>query len=377
MIRLDPDIHQKLETIARDVVAKHAQDVDRDGAFPRASIDALRAAGLLGLVSAREAGGLGKSIGAAALTIERLARECGSTAMVLTMHYAGTAVVEKHGAMETRRAIASGGHLSTLAFSESGSRSHFWVPTSTARRDAQGVVRLDARKTWVTSASQATAYVWSSRPVTAEGASTLWLVPAGTAGLRSPDPYDGLGLRGNDSRAVTAEGVAVAESARLGADGEGFSIMMQTVLPAFNLMSAGFSVGLMEGAVARSATHAATSGHEYIGSNLADFPTIRAYIARMRIGTDMARALLLDTIKAVESAREDAMLRVLECKAAAAEKAIDVLSTAMRVCAGAAYRKDVAVERYFRDAQASNVMAPTSDQLYDFIGKAVCGLPLF
>lgn len=377
MISLDPETQQKLEPIAQDVVAKHAESVDRDGAFPQASIDALASGGLLGLISARDAGGLGKTIGAATSTIERLARECASTAMVLAMHYAGAAVVEKYGPMETRRAIASGRHLSTLAFSESGSRSHFWVPTSTARRDKQSLVRLDARKSWVTSASHATAYVWSSRPVASEGASTLWLVPRGTAGLRSPDAYDGLGLRGNDSRAVTAEGVTIAESSRLGGDGEGFAIMMQTVLPVFNLMSAAFSVGLMEGAVTRSATHARTSRHEHLGSTLADLPTIRAYIARMRIGTDMARGLLLDALEAAESGREDTMLRVLECKAAAAEAAIDVLSTAMRVCGGAAYRKDVAVERYFRDAQASNVMAPTTDQLYDFIGKAVCGLPLF
>ena len=49
----------------------------------------------------------------------------------------------------------------------------------------------------------------------------------------------------------------------------------------------------------------------------------------------------------------------------------------MRVCGGAAYRKDVDVERYFRDGQAAGVMAPTTDQLYDFFGKAACGLPLF
>jgi len=49
----------------------------------------------------------------------------------------------------------------------------------------------------------------------------------------------------------------------------------------------------------------------------------------------------------------------------------------MRVCGGAAYRKDVGVERLFRDARASLVMAPTTDMLFDFIGKAVCGLPLF
>jgi alkylation response protein AidB-like acyl-CoA dehydrogenase len=306
-----------------------------------------------------------------------MARECASTAMVLTMHYAGTAVIEKYGPVEVRRAVASGRHISTLAFSESGSRSHFWAPTSTATRAAADRITLNARKSWITSAGHATAYVWSSRPVEAEGASTLWLVPSDAKGLRNPGPYDGLGLRGNDSREVTAEGVVVSESSRLGGDGEGFAIMMQTVLPAFNLMNAAVSVGLMEAAVARTAGHAAGNRYAHLDSALADFPTIRAYIARMRVRADMARTLLLDAVEAVESGRGDAMLRVLECKTAAAEMALEVLATAMRVCGGAAYRREVAVERCFRDAQAASVMAPTTDQLYDFIGKAVCGLPLF
>ena len=57
--------------------------------------------------------------------------------------------------------------------------------------------------------------------------------------------------------------------------------------------------------------------------------------------------------------------------------AISVTSAAMRVCGGAAFRKDVGVERCFRDARAAGVMAPTTDVLYDFVGKAVCGMPLF
>ena len=61
----------------------------------------------------------------------------------------------------------------------------------------------------------------------------------------------------------------------------------------------------------------------------------------------------------------------------AGETANEVLDLAMRVCGGAAFRKDVAVERFFRDARAAGVMAPTTDVLYDFIGKAVCGMPLF
>ena len=59
------------------------------------------------------------------------------------------------------------------------------------------------------------------------------------------------------------------------------------------------------------------------------------------------------------------------------EAALDVVETAMRVCGGAAFRKDLAVERCFRDAHAAGVMGPTTDVLYDFIGKAVCGQPLF
>ena len=54
-----------------------------------------------------------------------------------------------------------------------------------------------------------------------------------------------------------------------------------------------------------------------------------------------------------------------------------MLDLAMRVCGGAAFRKEVGVERIFRDARAAGVMAPTTDILYDFIGKAVCGMPLF
>jgi hypothetical protein len=92
---------------------------------------------------------------------------------------------------------------------------------------------------------------------------------------------------------------------------------------------------------------------------------------------DMAQALLLDTLAALESGREDTMLRVLEVKAAAGEASTEVTQLGMRVCGGAAFRKEVGVERHFRDARAATVMAPTTDVLYDFIGKAAIGMPLF
>src|SRR5260370_26197295 len=96
----------------------------------------------------------------------------------------------------------------------------------------------------------------------------------------------------------------------------------------------------------------------------------------MGIDTDSVEALIGDTLTAVGSARADAQLRVLEVKAAAGEAVIEVTEQAMRVCGGAAFRKELGIERRFRDAQAARVMAPTTDALLDLIGRAIGGLEL-
>jgi alkylation response protein AidB-like acyl-CoA dehydrogenase len=365
---------ESVATVARE----HALRVDAEGTFPEQTIAAARNAGLLGITCSKDVGGQGLGLRQAGQVVERIGRECASSAMVLTMHYSGAAVLEAHGSESVRRDVAAGRHLSTLAFSEAGSRSHFWAPVSSARAEGDQVV-LDAQKSWVTSAHHATAYVWSSRPVAGSEPSTIWLVPKGTRGLQPGARFDGLGLRGNDSTPVTATGVRVPQGNRLGADGAGFGIMMQTVLPTFSLLIAAGSLGIAESLVQKSTEHAAGTRYAHLkeANALCDLPTIRAQLARMRIQVDMGKALLQDAFAALEGGRADAPLRVLEVKAAAAETAAAVADSAMRVCGGLAFRKEVGVERQFRDARAAMIMAPTSDQLHDFIGKAICGMPLF
>ena len=87
-------------------------------------------------------------------------------------------------------------------------------------------------------------------------------------------------------------------------------------------------------------------------------------------------ALVAETLAAVEAGRADAQLLVLEVKAAAGEAAADAADLALRAGGGAAFRKESVVERLFRDSRAARVMAPTTDALHDFIGRALCGLPL-
>ncbi|MEU8154732.1 acyl-CoA dehydrogenase family protein [Micromonospora sp. NPDC048986] len=64
-----------LGTVIDDVIRPQAPIVDRDGAFPRPGVDALAAAGLLGLASSTEVGGAGHGMRTVAEVIERLAAD--------------------------------------------------------------------------------------------------------------------------------------------------------------------------------------------------------------------------------------------------------------------------------------------------------------
>jgi alkylation response protein AidB-like acyl-CoA dehydrogenase len=359
------------------VVAPGAASVDASGEFPRAQLDALGAAGLLALTVPATYGGGGAGLREAADVARELGSVCASTAMIVTMHYAATAALTAAGDKETLSAIAAGTHLSTLAFSEAGSRSHFWVPLSTAVIEGNGAtVRLDASKSWVTSAGQADSYVWSSRPVSADGLMTLWLVPSSADGLTVSGPFDGLGLRGNSSAPVSADGVRVPLADRIGDDGAGLDLAMAAVLPYFLICSAAMSAGLMRRLAEETAAHLQRTHYAHLGQSLAQQAQPRAQLARLRIEADRAWALVTAALDAVEAGREDAQLLVLEVKAAAGEAAAEAADLALRAGGGSAFRKESPVERLFRDSRAARVMSPTTEHLHDFVGRALLGLPL-
>src|SRR3984885_2818619 len=101
-----------LKQVVDEVVAPGAASVDADGAFPRAQLDALGAAGILALTVPAEYGGGGAGLREAAMVARELGAVCGSTAMVVTMHYSATAALVAGGAKETLAEIGAGDHLS-------------------------------------------------------------------------------------------------------------------------------------------------------------------------------------------------------------------------------------------------------------------------
>src|SRR5262249_36343967 len=173
----------KAKDIADRVLAPAARPNDKEGRFSTEAVEALGEAGLLGLTLPAEFGGAGLGLRTFAAITATLAEADASVAMVYLMHQCATAMIasaRRTPAVEQiLKEIGAGKHLSTLAFSEAGSRSHFWAPISRARRNGEGVF-ITAKKSWVTSAGCAQSYVVSTLAPEGKGPtdSTLYVVPA-------------------------------------------------------------------------------------------------------------------------------------------------------------------------------------------------------
>ena len=371
----------RIREIADKTISPGASEHDRAGDWPGASLKALGDAGILGLTVPENLGWMGLGPSDFVAAVEEIAAACASTAMIFVMHICATETI-KQSSLPQRDSVLSdisaGRHLSTLAFSEKGSRSHFWAPVSQATQQ-NGSHLLNCQKSYVTSAGHANSYVVSTRAVGATGMteSSLYYVEKDAPGFSVAGPWNGLGLRANASAPMKLEKARVSPDSLLSPPGEGFNVMMAVALPWFQLGASAVANGIGRAALDAAAGHLNAAKLEHLDVTLSAQPEARARLASARVALDASRALTAEAARSVENPDDTTMLRVLEVKACASETALDVTDKAMRLCGGAGFSKQLPVERFFRDARAGSVMAPTTDALHDFIGKALLGLPLF
>jgi len=134
----------KAREIASRVLVPSAAQNDKAGRFSTEAVESLAESGLLGLLLPADFGGSGLGRRTFAVVTATLAEADASVAMVYLMHILGAATILAARPSAARaltpilQEIGAGRHLSTLAFSEAGSRSHFWAPMSRAHRNGNG-----------------------------------------------------------------------------------------------------------------------------------------------------------------------------------------------------------------------------------------------
>jgi alkylation response protein AidB-like acyl-CoA dehydrogenase len=378
------NIVDQVREIVRASIAPHAIKTDESAKFPKASLQALGDAGFWGLTLPTDVGGMGQPPRVFTAVVEEIAQACASTAMIYVMHISASQGILNSKTLGNRekllRDIANGKHLTTLAFSERGSRSQFWAPVSKLTPDTNGEgFTTNAIKSWITSASHASSYVSSVQKPDAESPMdvTVYLARPDTKGVEIGMGFNGLGLRGNDSVPVTFNEMHVAQSDLMTEQGGGASLMLEVLLPWFAIGTAAMANGLCRASVNATAAHLSSTGFEHTNSQLRDLANLRSRLADMSVRSEQSRALLAHTVGLMEKPTEMTPLCVLQSRLAAIEAAVDVTDLAMKACGGAAFSKHLGIERLFRDARAGWIMAPTADHLRDFIGRALTGMPLF
>jgi alkylation response protein AidB-like acyl-CoA dehydrogenase len=364
-----------MREVAEATIAPAAAAVDRGASFPAENLEALARTGGLGLLVPPDHGGAGGGLSALVDACELIGGACASTGMVFLMHAVTSATVaggggERAGELLTR--MASGEALGTLAFSERGTGAHFYAPELRARR-RDGAVAIDGRKSFVTSGGHADVMLVLLQGE-AEGLD-CYAVGRDAPGVTAAGEWDGLGMRGNSSIAVSFDGVAVDDAARIGAPGGAGDLVFGVVAPAFLAGLAAVNLGIAQAAVDAAVAHASSRRYPD-GGTLAELPAIQQQLADMDIATRSARTLVREAARLADAGDPAALVALMEAKVSCTDTAAKVTQAALEVCGGQGYTRSLPVERHLRDARAGAVMAPTNGVLRSWIGKALAGLPV-
>jgi alkylation response protein AidB-like acyl-CoA dehydrogenase len=297
------------------------------------------------------------------------------------MHCVGSAVITAKATPQQEerylRPIARGEHITTLSLSETGAGAHFYLPQTSLRHEGDNFV-VEGTKQFVTNAGHADSYVISAQ---AEGLSdtgefSCLVVDAETPGLQWLEPWHGFGMRGNAARGLKLPGVRIPTGNLLGAEGDQIWYIFEVVAPYFLIAMAGTYLGVAQAALDLTIEHLSSRQYEISGERLADAPVLQQRLAQMWTQVEKTRLLVQSAARLGDLGDEGALLRILACKADAAETAVAVTNEAMTLGGGMAYRENSALARLLRDARASHVMSPTTDLLRLWHGRALLGMPL-
>ncbi|MFN2606984.1 MAG: acyl-CoA dehydrogenase family protein [Acidimicrobiales bacterium] len=365
--------------VARDVAGPNAPDVDRNWRWPQEAMQALADAGLGGLVVSEEFGGLGHGLAAMVRVGEILGRECPSTALCFGMHCVGSAVIGAKATPEQAEVfldpIARGQHVTTLALSEPGSGSNFWLPDTVLGRTDTGFL-VSGRKTFVTSGGHADSYVVSTvaaDPSAPPGEFSCVVVPGDARGLSWGEPWRGIGMRGNSSQSLPLRDVALPAHALLGEEGEQMWYVFNVIAPFFLSAMAGTYLGIAVGALDDARLHLLERRYSHDGSRLAQQPVLQHRLGVMWATVERTRQLLYHAAELGDSGSPMAVPALCSAKAEVADCVVGVVNEAMTIAGGIGYREGATLDRRLRDARAAHVMAPTTEVLRIWVGRALLG----
>jgi len=371
------------EEVSKSVIAKNTVHTDKYAEWPEEGIRALQQAGLGGLTIPLEFGGMGHGTETLAKVCEIIGQSCASTSICYGMHCVGSAVIASKVTDFQQEnyltPICEGQHITSLSLSELGSGSHFYLPRTKMINTHNGDYIIEGEKSFATNGGRADSYVVSA--VTEEtnqptGKFNCIIVPGNSEGLEWGPAWAGLGLRGNSSRNLSLNRVAVTEEHILGNEGDQIWYIFNVITPYFLTAIAGAYLGLARAVIEEVKSHIMKRTFSFNGKSIASSSVTQHQVGCLWAKYARTRALLYCATQSYDRGEEDSQLDLFSAKAEIADTVIDIVNEGMTLCGGSAYREDSNLNRMMRDARAAHIMSPTTDMLRVWTGRSILEQPL-
>ncbi len=354
-------IRDAVRELCRGEFASQAAKWDRDDAIPPAAIAKLAEMGLLGMNVPEAWGGLGYDSRTVTMVIEEIARVSAALAIMVAVHNSVCAYpIYAFGSDEQKKKYLpklTSGSVGAFSLSEPGSGSDAAALSTVAKRDGEHYL-LSGEKNWVTNGR----HVWTFLVLARTGGPgakgiSAFIIEKDQQGMTIGKSEDKMGIRGSDTVTLAFDGARVPVAQRLGPEGEGFKIALNS-LDAGRIGVAAQALGVMTAAFHEAVRYA--QQRKAWGEPLSKIQSIQFKLAEMERRVQCSR-LLIQKAAWLKDSGQDFIRAASMAKLYSTEAATWVTHQAIQVHGGYGYVKEYAVERYYRDARVMEIYEGTSE----------------
>ncbi len=356
---------QELVNLAREIaqkeIAPRALDIDKSGVMDEDLLHILKQSGMTQLAVPKEYGGAGLDLLTGAMISEELAKGCAGVATVCAANSLASFPILIGGTDEQKKEYfdcLNEGGISCFALTEPGAGSDAGAVSCKAKKVDGGYV-LNGTKCFITNApicDKITLFANTRESGGIRGL-TVFTVDRNTPGISIGKEEDKMGIRASATSEIIFDDCFVPASARIGREGMGFRIAMQTLETSRPVVGA-ISVGIAQAAL-ENAIHYAHQRKQF-GQKIASFEMVQEMIANMVTKTEAARALVYKACWMQMHGDKQASMFSAMSKCFASDVAMEVTTTAVQVMGGNGYSRENPNEKYMRDAKIMQIYEGTN-----------------
>ena len=346
---------------AREVIRPKAAHYDETAEFPKDLIAAGFELGLLNMAIPSEYGGVGLSHMDQVIAAEELAWGCAGVATSMIANDLALLPIIIGATDEQKRRFLTPFteklKFASFALTEPGAGSDVAGMSTTLRRDGDEYV-LNGQKQFITNgeyADQYTVFATMDRARRHKGI-TCVVVEGRPKGLTVGKHEYKMGQRASNTVTLTFEDVRVPVANRIGEEGDGFRIAMET-LDNSRPLTAMFAIGIARAAMEHAIDY--SGQRQQFGKPIREFQAVQFMLADMGMNIQAARLLTWQSAWLLDTVQKNTLISSY-AKSFAADMAMKVTTDAVQVYGGYGYIKEYPVEKLMRDAKLIQIYEGTS-----------------